>query len=124
MAALSLRDHSNTTEFIRAFAGTHRFVFDYLAEEILNRQSPATQDFLGATSILDQMAASLCDAITQRTDSQPILQYLEQSNLFIVPLDDERRWYRYHHLFADLLHQRLIESRPHLVPELHRRASV
>lgn len=124
MAALSLKDRADTTEFIRAFTGSHRFVLDYLAEEILNRQSPATQDFLCATSILDQMSASLCDAVTQRTASQSVLHHLEQSNLFIVPLDDERRWYRYHRLFADLLRQRLLESQPSLVAELHRRASV
>ncbi|CAG0969473.1 partial serine/threonine-protein kinase PknK, partial [Anaerolineae bacterium] len=123
MAALSLKARTDTTEFIRAFTGSHRFVLDYLAEEILNRQSPATQDFLRQTAILDRMSASLCDAVTQRADSQAVLHRLEQANLFVIPLDDERRWYRYHRLFADLLHQHLLESQPEIVPALHRRAS-
>jgi LuxR family maltose regulon positive regulatory protein len=123
MAALSLKDRADTTEFIRTFTGSHRFVLDYLAEEILNRQSRAAHDFLCQTAILDRMSAPLCDAVTQRADSQSVLQHLEESNLFVIPLDDERRWYRYHRLFADLLHQRLLETQPESVPVLHRRAS-
>jgi LuxR family maltose regulon positive regulatory protein len=123
MAALSLQARTDSAEFIRAFTGSHRFVLDYLAEEILNRQTPATQDFLCQTAILDRMSASLCDAVTQRVDSQFTLQHLEQSNLFVVALDDERHWYRYHRLFADLLHQRLRGSQREIVPVLHQRAS-
>ncbi len=123
MAALSMKGRPDAAGFVRAFAGSHRYVLDYLAEEILNRQSPALQAFLCETALLDRMSASLCDAVTQRADSQAVLHHLEQSNLFVIPLDDERQWYRYHRLFADLLQQRLLESRPELVPTLHQRAS-
>jgi LuxR family maltose regulon positive regulatory protein len=94
-----------------------------LTEEVLNQQPQKIQTFLLQTAILDRLTGSLCDAVTQGTESQQVLEALEASNLFLVPLDEERCWYRYHHLFADLLRQRLQRERPELVPELHRRAS-
>ena len=133
MAALSMRGRKDVTGFIEAFSGSHRFVLDYLVEEVLDRQSSDTQNFLLKTSILERMTAPLCDAVTGRDDSQPILAQLEQANLFLIPLDDERRWYRYHHLFADLLRSRLEQTPPSVppsggderggVPALHCRAS-
>jgi LuxR family maltose regulon positive regulatory protein len=147
MAALSLQGQSLQTaarsEFIAAFSGSHRFVLDYLVEEVLERQPPALQEFLLKTSILERLSGPLCDWILGEElpgqperrhdarsadfsvgDSQSILEHLETANLFIVPLDNERRWYRYHRLFADLLQQRLQRSRPDLLPALHYRASV
>ncbi len=123
MAALSLQGRDDRSSFVRAFTGSHRFVLDYLIEEVLDRQTPATQNFLLETSILEQMTASLCEAVTGEANGQATLLQLEQSNLFVVPLDDERRWYRYHHLFGDLLRARLVQTRPDLVPALQRRAS-
>ena len=110
MAALSLQGREDRTEFVRAFTGSHRFVLDYLIEEVLDRQPIDVQDFLLQTSFLDQMTAALCEAVTGRADSQSILKQLEQANLFIVPLDNRREWFRYHHLFGDLLRQRLSEA--------------
>jgi LuxR family maltose regulon positive regulatory protein len=123
MAALSLQGRDDRSSFVQAFTGSHRFVLDYLIEEVLDRQTPATQDFLLKTSLLAQMTASLCEAVTGEANGQATLLKLEQSNLFVVPLDDERRWYRYHHLFGDLLRARLIQTQPGLVPALQRRAS-
>jgi LuxR family maltose regulon positive regulatory protein len=123
MAALSLQGREDRSGFVRAFTGSHRFVLDYLIEEVLDRQTPTMQNFLVKTSILEQMTAASCDAVTGEVSGQAVLQQLEQSNLFVVPLDDERRWYRYHHLFGDLLRARLIQTWPDLVPSLYRRAS-
>jgi LuxR family maltose regulon positive regulatory protein len=123
MAALSMRGHKDVSEFIKAFSGTHRFILDYLVEEVLDRQFSDTQEFLLETSILERMTAPLCDAVTNRDDSQAILAQLEQANVFLIPLDDERRWYRYHHLFADLLRSRLEQTWPDRSPVLHCRAS-
>ncbi len=123
MAALSMRGREDTSTFIKAFAGTHRFVLDYLVEEVLGRQTSAVQNFLLRTSILDRLSGSLCDAVADGSDSRTLLNQLERANLFLVPLDDERRWYRYHHLFADLLRQRLEQSLPDQAPSLHGRAS-
>jgi LuxR family transcriptional regulator, maltose regulon positive regulatory protein len=105
LAALSLhgRDAAQTEAFIRAFGGSHRYVFDYLAEEVLGQQPEEIRAFLRATAVLDRFNAPLCHALTGRADSQAILHQLEQANLFLVPLDDARHWYRYHHLFADYL---------------------
>lgn len=103
MAALSMRGRKDVSDFIKAFSGSHRFILDYLVEEVLEQQPGDIQEFLLETSILERMTDPLCDAITDRDDSQAILAQLEQANLFLVPLDDERRWYRYHHLFIDLL---------------------
>jgi len=123
MAAILMNGRGDVTAFIESFSGSHRFVLDYLVEEVLDRQSHDIQEFLLKTSILSQMTAPLCNAVTGRDDSQSILAYLEQANLFLVPLDDERRWYRYHHLFADLLRGSLEQTRPGQSPVLHRRAS-
>jgi LuxR family maltose regulon positive regulatory protein len=123
MAALALQDHPDVPHFIDAFSGSNRYVMDYLAEEVLTRQTQAGRDFLLQTSILDRLCASLCDAVTGEHDSQEVLERIEHANLFIDPLDDVRGWYRYHQLFADVLNQRLQHEHPELVPGLHRRAS-
>lgn len=123
LSAISMRDHEDIMGFIEAFTGSHRFILDYLTEEVFNRQSSEVRAFLLKTAILDHLNASLCNAITRRDDSQEILELLDEINLFIVPLDDERRWYRYHHLFSDLLQQRLQREYPELVPALHQQAS-
>ncbi len=123
LAALSMQGRKEAEGFLAAFSGSHQYIVDYLGEELLNRQHEAVQAFLLQTSLLDRVTGDLCDAVTGRTDSQAMLQYLAQANLFLIPLDDERRWYRYHHLFADLLHKRLKTSCPEQIPELHRRAA-
>ncbi len=126
LAAVSLQGHEDAAGFIRSFSGSHRFVLDYLVEEVLARQSPDVVAFLLHTSILDRLSGSLCDAVTldPATPGQQTLEHLERANLFIVPLDGERRWYRYHHLFGNLLRQRLGQSVPEAsVNELHCRAS-
>jgi LuxR family maltose regulon positive regulatory protein len=122
MAALALREQPDPARFIASFAGSHHFVMDYLMGEVLQRQSPDIQSFLLQTSILDRLSGEVCNAVTERNDSQAVLEKLDASNLFIVPLDDERRWYRYHHLFAELLRNRLTRTSPDLMLELHRRA--
>ncbi len=122
-AALSLRVSPDAARFIQGFKGSHRYVLDYLTEEVLERQSDDVRGFLLATSILEQLGGPLCDALTGRDDGQEILEYLERANLFLVPLDEERHWYRYHHLFADLLRARLQSIDPQRVPELHRKAA-
>lgn len=103
MAALSMQGRHDTASFIESFTGSHRFILDYLIEEVLQRQPDHIREFLFQTSILDRLNASLCDRITGRNDSQEILETLERGNMLIFPLDDERQWYRYHHLFADVL---------------------
>ena len=123
IAALSMRNQTDAANFVKAFTGSNRFILDYLAEEVFQQQPQAIQDFLVRTSILDRLTGSLCDAVAGQADGVQTLQALERSNLFIVPLDSERRWYRYHHLFADVLHNRLHSTSPTLVPELHRRAA-
>ena len=123
MAALSMKGQSNAAEFINAFAGSHRYILDYLVEEVLEKQSDDIQDFLLKSSILSQLSAPLCQIVTGRADCQPLLAQLEQDNLFIISLDDERQWFRYHHLFADLLQNRLEQTYPELIPKLHMLAS-
>ncbi len=123
LAALSLQGRATVSEFLPAFTGSHRFVLDYLSEEVLSRQPASVQTFLLQTSILERLSGSLCDAVTGQQESQAMLETLDQANLFVTALDDERQWYRYHHLFADLLRSRLQQTVPALVPELHRRAS-
>jgi LuxR family maltose regulon positive regulatory protein len=145
LAALSMQERRDTSSLVRSFAGTHRYVLDYLVEEVLEQQSESVQTFLLQTAILDRLTGSLCDAVrfgtaesadrsartasssgpalTDQDNGQSILEMLERANLFIIPLDDERRWYRYHHLFADLLRQRLNQTQPEQLPVLHRRAS-
>ena len=123
LAALSMQGRADTASFIQAFTGSHRFVLDYLMEEVLQRQPAAVRHFLLQTSILDRLCGPLCDAVTERADSRSTLEALERGNLFVVPLDDQRQWWRYHHLFADVLQARLIEEQSDRVSELHRRAS-
>jgi LuxR family maltose regulon positive regulatory protein len=123
LAALSLRGHSDPAGFVATFAGSNRYVLDYLTEEVLARQPEEVVRFLTETSVLDRLCGPLCDAVTGRTGSQALLEALERANLFMVPLDDERRWWRYHHLFASLLRARLAHEQPGRVPELHRRAA-
>ena len=122
LAALAMQDRPDASDFVASFAGTDRHVVDYLAEEVLGRQPEHVQSFLLRTSVLDRMCAPLCDEVTTGAEAQEMLEYLEHANLFVVPLDGERQWYRYHHLFADVLRQRLSRTRTALLPELHRRA--
>ena len=122
LAALSLRGRDDASQFIRGFAGDDRYVVDYLVEEVLERQPDDVRRFLTETSVLERLTGPLCDAVTGRTDSRTMLDSLERQNLFVAPLDDHRRWYRYHHLFADVLRAHLHDERPGDVPELHRRA--
>jgi LuxR family maltose regulon positive regulatory protein len=123
LAALSLKGRKDPSSFIKQFKGDNRYIADYLLEEVLNRQPEHLQNFLLETSILGRLCGSLCDTVTQQENSQQMLDALEKANLFVIPLDDERCWYRYHHLFADLLEQRLRRKQGDLVPELHSRAS-
>ena len=123
LAALSLQGRDDPTRFIAGFAGDDRFVVDYLADEVLDRQPDHRRRFLLESSVLERLTGSLCDAVTGRTDGQAMLELLERQNLFIVPLDDKRRWYRYHRLFDDVLQARLLDERPGDVAELHRRAA-
>jgi LuxR family transcriptional regulator, maltose regulon positive regulatory protein len=123
LAALSLHGQAQPAEAIQAFSGSNRFVLDYLIGEVLSQQPPAVQAFLLQTSILQRLTGPLCDAVLERTDGQAMLEQLEQANLFMVPLDGERRWYRYHHLFADLLNHRFRQTLGSQAGELHRRAA-
>jgi len=123
MAALAMQNHGDVPGFIASFTGSNRHVVDYLAEEVLGRQPEELQTFLLEISILDRMCAPLCNAVTGHADGQTALERLEHANLFVIALDDERRWYRYHHLFADVLRQRLSQRQVNWVPELHKRAS-
>jgi LuxR family maltose regulon positive regulatory protein len=124
LAALSMQGRSDTTSFIQAFTGSHRYVLDYLVEEVLHRQPEQIRSFLMQTTILDRLCASLCNAVTDREDSKEMLEILERDNLFVIPLDDQRQWYRYHHLFAEVLQAYLQEAQSDRISELHRRASV
>jgi LuxR family maltose regulon positive regulatory protein len=137
MAALSLQGKDDVSRFVAAFTGSDRYILDYLLEEVLRRESDQVQAFLLQSSILDRLCGSLCDAVigdwrleiddtkspVSSLRSQGVLEHLESANLFVVPLDDWREWYRYHRLFADLLRQRLHQTYPGRVPVLHRRAS-
>ena len=123
LAALSLRGRDDAAEFIAGFAGDDRYVVDYLVEEVLDQQPAEVRDFLLGTSILDRLAGPLCDAVTETSGGRQMLESLERRNLFVVPLDDHRRWYRYHHLFADVLRTHLLVEQPERVAGLHRRAS-
>jgi LuxR family transcriptional regulator, maltose regulon positive regulatory protein len=119
LAALSMRDPKDISGFIESFSGSHRDVLDFLAEEVLERQPTHVREFLLETSILNNLTGSLCDALTGRSDGHEMLERLERENLFVLGLDDERLWYRYHHLFADFLRGRLMRERPERVGELH-----
>jgi LuxR family maltose regulon positive regulatory protein len=123
LAAISMQGQEDPASFINSFTGSHRLVLDYLIEEVLNHQPENIQTFMLQTSVLDRLTGSLCHAVSGEENSQEILEMLEHANMFIVPLDNERRWYRYHHLFADLLRKRLRQTFPEKVPILHRKAS-
>jgi LuxR family maltose regulon positive regulatory protein len=135
LAAISMQGRRDASSLVESFTGSHRFVLDYLIEEVLEQQPESIQRFLLQTAVLDRLTGSLCDAVcfgdaealstaeAEADSGQTILEGLERANLFIVPLDEERRWYRYHHLFADLLRRRLRQTQFEQVPTLHRRAS-
>jgi LuxR family transcriptional regulator, maltose regulon positive regulatory protein len=123
LAALSMQGRDDVAAFIAGFAGDDRYVVDYLIEEVLQRQSDRVQTFLLQTSILGRLSGPLCDAVTGQGGGKAMLESLDRGNLFLVPLDDRRQWYRYHHLFGDVLHARLLDERPDQVPDLHVRAS-
>jgi LuxR family maltose regulon positive regulatory protein len=122
LAALSLQGRDDVGGFISSFAGDDRYIVDYLVEEVLHQHPEPVRSFLLDTSILARMNGSLCDAVTGSSGGAAMLEALERGNLFLIPLDDRRRWYRYHHLFADVLQARLLDERPGRVRELHRRA--
>jgi LuxR family maltose regulon positive regulatory protein len=129
LAALSLQDAANPADFVASFSGSNRMVFDYLADEVLAQQPPEIRGFLLQTSILDRLSASLCDAVLETVDQQPpipsqqILEEIDATGLFLLPLDNDRRWYRYHPLFADLLRERLQRTYPERLSMLHSSAS-
>ncbi len=121
--SLSMQGHPDTSRFIQSFTGSHRFVLDYLVEEVLGRQPEHIRSFLLQTSILDRLSGPLCEAVTEQKDGRGILETLERGNLFVVPLDDQRQWYRYHHLFSEVLLAHVLEGQPGQIPLLHQRAS-
>lgn len=123
LAALSLQGRQDVSGFIQAFAGDHRYIADYLVDEVLRRQPDQVRDFLLQTSILDRLHGSLCDAVTGQQEGDARLESLARGNFFVVPLDDQRQWYRYHHLFADVLRAQLQAEQPGLASTLHGRAS-
>jgi len=123
LAVLSLRGQDDAAAFVDAFTGSHRYVLDYLAEEVLEQQDEQLRAFLLETSVLDRLSGPLCDAITGREGSQALLEEAERSGLFLIPLDEVRGWWCYHHLFADLLRARLQAEQPGRVPKLHRNAA-
>ena len=123
LAALSMQGREDMAGFVAAFSGDDRYIVDYLVEEVLERQPEHVRSFLLQTSVLDRLSGPLCDAVTDQQESRTLLDALERGNLFVVPLDDKRQWYRYHHLFADVLHAHSMEEQPDRVPTLHRRAS-
>jgi LuxR family maltose regulon positive regulatory protein len=123
LAALSLRGHADVGAFVEGFSGSHRYVLDYLCEEVLDGQPEPLRAFLLETSILERLSGPLCDAVTGRADGQELLEQAERANLFLHPLDEVRSWWRYHHLFADFLRVRLQQERPDRVEELHRNAA-
>jgi LuxR family transcriptional regulator, maltose regulon positive regulatory protein len=123
LAALSLQGRTDIAAFVAGFSGSHRYVLDYLAEEVLDRQPDHLVRFLLETSVLERLCGPLCDAVTGHTDSQELLEQIERANLFLVPLDEVRGWWRYHHLFTDLLRARLAREQPDRLPELHHAAA-
>jgi LuxR family maltose regulon positive regulatory protein len=123
LAALSLQGRDDAAAFIAGFAGDDRYIVDYLVEEVLQRQPDHVRTFLLRTSLLSRLNGSLCDAVTGQDGGKARLEALDRGNLFLVPLDDRRRWYRYHHLFADVLQAHLLDEQPDDIPDLHRRAS-
>jgi LuxR family maltose regulon positive regulatory protein len=123
LAGLSVRDRADPSAFIATLSGSHRFILSYLTEEVLNRQPEEIQRFLFQTSILDKLNGDLCNAVTGRSDSRALLERLFSANLFLIPLDDEGQWYRYHHLFADLLRDFYSTLQKDRMAELHQRAA-
>ena len=127
LAALSMRGRvqgaAGVGRFVKAFAGDNRYIVDYLVEEVLQRQPERVRNFLRQTAILDRLSGELCDAVTNQNDGMAMLDFLERGNLFVVPLDDNRHWFRYHHLFADVLAAHALQEQPAQVPILHQRAS-
>jgi LuxR family maltose regulon positive regulatory protein len=123
LAALSLRGHADPAGFVATFSGSQRYVLDYLTEEVLDRQPQPLRQFLLQTSVLERLCGPLCYAVTGRADSQQLLEQVERANLFLVPLDEVRGWWRYHHLFADLLRARLEQEQPERVAGLHQAAA-
>ncbi len=123
LAALSLRGHPAPSAFIRQFTGNNRFIVDFLAEEVLSRQPEETRQFLARTAILNRFCAPLCGQVVGSANAAEIIESLERENLFVVPLDDTRQWYRYHHLFAQVLRTELARTEPDSLPSLHNRAS-
>jgi LuxR family transcriptional regulator, maltose regulon positive regulatory protein len=123
LAALSLRERPDPNALLDAFTGTHRYVLDYLSEEVLERQPDRAHTFLLRSSILKRLTGPLCNAVTGDSDGQEMLEEIERANLFLFPLDEERRWYRFHQLFGDLLRARLHRAGAEQVPDLHRRAA-
>ncbi len=123
LAALSIQGRADASGFIARFAGNDRYIVDYLVEEVLAHQPDPVREFLLHTAVLDRLSGPLCDAVTGRDDGGTMLIALDRANLFLVPLDDSREWYRYHHLFADVLRARLADEQPEQVPLLHQRAS-
>jgi LuxR family maltose regulon positive regulatory protein len=123
LAALSMLDREDKGEFVATFSGSHHYIIDYLVDEVVARQSDEVRSFLYQTSILDRFCSPLCDTVLGISDSASKIHYIDEANLFLVPLDDERQWYRYHHLFADFLYQRLIENESNDVSRLHYQAS-
>jgi LuxR family transcriptional regulator, maltose regulon positive regulatory protein len=123
LAALSLRGHASPSAFVHQFTGDNRFIVDFLAEEVLSRQPDEVRRFLTRTAILSRFCAPLCDAVVGSANAAEIIDTLERENLFVVPLDETRRWFRYHHLFAQVLRSQLARAEPDIAPELHARAS-
>lgn len=119
----SMQGYPDTSRFIQSFTGSHRFVLDYLVEEVLQRQPEHIRSFLLQTAILERLSGPLCDAVTRQKDGRGILETLERGNLFVIPLDDQRQWYRYHHLFAEVLLAHALEEQPDQIPLLRERAS-
>jgi len=125
LAALSMQGRQDLHEFVKSFTGSHHYVLDYLLQEVLQGQTESVRDFLHDTAILDRLCGPLCDAVLQdpSISGQKTLESIEQANLFLIPLDNERQWYRYHHLFADVLQTNLNKEQPEKLPALHLRAS-
>ncbi len=123
LAGLSMQNQADLKAFIADFSGSHRHILDYLTDEVLQQQPEDIRSFLLHTSILDRLSGPLCDSLTGRSDGERLLAHLDAANLFVTPLDEKRRWYRYHRLFSDLLRNQLDRTHPELIPELHRRAS-
>ena len=123
LAALSMQGRDDVHGFIKAFAGDDRYIVDYLVDEVLQRQPEHIRRFLLQTSILDRLSGPLCDAVTSQEEGGMLLETVERSNLFVIPLDDKRQWYRYHHLFGDVLQAHLMKEQPEGIAALHQRAS-